>query len=141
MRICVATLLVSAAATGVLCSQPTTIKNVPITYTQPDDGKAMFSAYCAVCHGPDGRGGGPAADALKKSPTDLTQLAIRNNGTFPYQNVMNVLSFGPAEMISHGSKDMPIWGKVFRSMGSAGDSVSRIRVSALTDYLKSIQRK
>jgi len=141
MRIRVATLLVSAAATGVLCSQTPTIKKVPITYTQPLDGKEMFSTYCAVCHGPNATGGGPAADALKKAPPDLTQLTIRNNGSFPDRKVVMVLSAGPAEMSSHGSKDMPIWGQLFRSMAPGREAEARIRIAALTDYVKSIQRK
>jgi hypothetical protein len=38
-------------------------------------GKQTYLEYCAVCHGPDGRGTGPAASALKDPPADLTTLA------------------------------------------------------------------
>jgi mono/diheme cytochrome c family protein len=139
MRIRVATLLVSAAATGAMFSQTPTVKKVPLTYTQPDDAKEMFNTYCAVCHGPDGRGGGPAATALKKAPADLTQIAIRNNGAFPEMKITEVLTAGAGETLSHGSKDMPIWGTLFKARG--GESVARLRIFALTEYLKSIQRK
>ncbi|MGA2457668.1 MAG: cytochrome c, partial [Terriglobales bacterium] len=49
-----------------------TIKHVPIQSTSPVSGKEMYTAYCAACHGTDGKGGGPASGALKIPPTDLT---------------------------------------------------------------------
>src|ERR1700758_1504141 len=63
------------------------IKKVPATYTNPTSGRQMFDAYCASCHGQGGKGNGPAAPALKAPPTDLTQLAAKNGGTFPEQHV------------------------------------------------------
>lgn len=36
-----------------------------------DRGAVVFATYCASCHGPDGRGDGPAAAALKPPPVDL----------------------------------------------------------------------
>ncbi len=40
------------------------------------EGKALFQTHCAVCHGPRGRGDGPAASGLNPRPTDLTQSAM-----------------------------------------------------------------
>jgi mono/diheme cytochrome c family protein len=40
----------------------------------------MFRSYCAVCHGLDAKGSGPAAPALKMEPADLTTLAKENQG-------------------------------------------------------------
>ena len=37
-----------------------------------DRGAQVFSAYCAVCHGPEGKGDGPAAAELVPPPPDLT---------------------------------------------------------------------
>ena len=133
-----ASLLTFTAASAILCGQTPTVKSVPLTYTQPDDGKEMFNAYCAVCHGVDGTGTGPAAAALKKAPADLTQLTIKNKGTYPDRKVSLVISSGPAEMVSHGSKDMPMWGRLFKA--SAGEGVARIRVSNLVAYVKTLQR-
>jgi mono/diheme cytochrome c family protein len=65
------------------------IKKVPIQPTPATSGKEMYNQYCAVCHGTGGKGDGPAADALKKKPADLTQLTRKNNGTFPELHVMN----------------------------------------------------
>jgi len=40
---------------------------------------------------------------------------------------------------AHGSRDMPIWGKVFRTLGD--DAMVRLRVENLTHYIESFQRK
>ena len=142
MRIRILIVVMAIACAGVLYSQGNvTIKKVPITSTAADNGKEMFTAYCAVCHGTDGRGGGPAAPALKKAPADLTQLTIKNNGKYPDLRVVTVLNNGPAETLSHGSKDMPVWGQLFKSLGAGGEGVASIRVQNLNDYIKSIQRK
>ena len=36
------------------------------------DGAALFPQHCAACHGPQGKGDGPAAGALPVPPADLT---------------------------------------------------------------------
>ena len=46
-------------------------------------GKETFLRYCASCHGENGTGNGPAADALKPPPSDLTTLSKRHEGKFP----------------------------------------------------------
>jgi mono/diheme cytochrome c family protein len=115
------------------------IKQVPLSKTSPVAGQQMFLNYCAACHGKDGRGGGPAAAALKTSPADLTQLAIRNNGTFPEERVAQSIN-GPERIAAHGSREMPIWGELFKSLDS-DRAAARLRVTNLTNYIKSIQRK
>lgn len=51
-------------------------------------GKVLYTENCAVCHGLDGRGGGVLADHLPMQPADLTGLAGRNDGAFPWSDVM-----------------------------------------------------
>ena len=91
---------------------PAQIKKTPAPYTSPSSGKDMYVAYCASCHGKDGKGDGPAAAALKSVPTDLTQLAAKNGGKFPENHVSQTIK-GDSGMPSHGSKDMPVWGPIF----------------------------
>lgn len=100
-------------------------------------GADTFKVYCAVCHGPDAKGKGPAAPALKKAPADLTGLARRHGGTFSSSDVENVI-LGERVMESHGSRDMPIWGEIFSAIAS-DKSFAKLRVANLVEYLKSIQ--
>ena len=87
---------------------PPIVKHVPITHTSPTSGKEMFENYCAVCHGKDAKGAGPAAPAMKIAPTDLTVLAKKEGGKYPAAHVAAVIR-GQADLASHGSKDMPVW--------------------------------
>ena len=69
---------------GIAAAQTkTVIKEVPAKMTRSLDGKDLFRQFCAVCHGVDAKGGGPAAPALKKSPGDLTQLSRKHGGNYP----------------------------------------------------------
>ncbi len=116
------------------------IKHGPAPYSNPTSGKAMYQAYCASCHGIDGRGDGPAAPALKTSPTDLTRLAANHNGVYPEAHVAAVIQ-GDALTPSHGSKDMPVWGPVFLSLGQHQPTQVQLRIRNLVKYLESIQQK
>jgi mono/diheme cytochrome c family protein len=52
---------------------PTTFWKNPKPYTMETIHQAqkLTASYCAVCHGPDGRGDGPAAATLESLPADL----------------------------------------------------------------------
>jgi mono/diheme cytochrome c family protein len=114
------------------------VKEVPVTHTSPTSGKQMYAQYCASCHGTDGKGNGPAAPALKDKPVDLTMLSQNNKGKFPEDHVVSVLRFG-SEMPAHGSKDMPIWGPVLRSLNHGNQAEEQQRISNITHYLKTMQ--
>ena len=116
------------------------IKHVPITSTSPASGHEMYKTYCAVCHGTDGKGNGPAVDALKVPPTDLTALAGKNGGKYPGMKVAAVIR-GENALAAHGSKEMPIWGHLFRSMSGGHESEVQQRVSNLNQYIESLQKK
>lgn len=107
-------------------------------YTAPSSGVEMYRTYCAVCHGIDGKGNGPAAPALKQTLPDLTLLSKNNGGTFPAFRVSNVIQ-GDADIAAHGSKEMPMWGDAFRTI-HRDESLIKLRVHNLTQYLASIQK-
>jgi mono/diheme cytochrome c family protein len=120
--------------------QKPVIKQVPPAPTSPSSGSEMFKEYCAVCHGLTGKGDGPAIPALKMSPGDLRTLASRNGGKFPELKVYRVIT-GEDSVASHGTKDMPMWGQVFRDMSRGDDAVIKMRLTNLTRYIESIQMK
>lgn len=117
-----------------------TIKHVPVKQTNAASGKEMYTSYCAVCHGTDGTGGGPAASALKVPPTDLTTLAQKNGGKYPALHVSSVLR-GDAETPAHGSKDMPMWGPLFRNLSQGHDAEVQQRIANINQYIESFQKK
>lgn len=118
----------------------TVIKNVPVKTTSPTSGKEMYTAYCAVCHGQDGKGGGPAASALKVPPIDLTTLAKNNGGKYPDMKVVATIR-GENVMPAHGSREMPVWGQLFWSMSHGHEGEVQQRVGNLSKYIESLQAK
>ena len=116
------------------------VDKVPAPRTIAASGKQTYMQYCASCHGTDARGDGPAAFVLKTPPADLTTLAKRHGGKFPYEYVLDVLRFG-TRVVSHGSSDMPIWGPIFGSMDNYDEIAVRKRIKDLSDYLASLQQK
>jgi mono/diheme cytochrome c family protein len=132
---------------GMMVAQDTTsdqnktvIQHVPISNTSPVSGKEMYKAYCAVCHGTDGKGGGPAANALKTPPSDLTLLSKNNGGKFPALKVTSTIR-GTSDLPAHGSKDMPVWGELFWNMSRGHEGEVQQRVANLTHYIESLQAK
>ncbi|HXJ39516.1 MAG TPA: hypothetical protein VNH18_09560 [Bryobacteraceae bacterium] len=136
----VAAALALSASPGLSQEPAAKIKRVPTSYTQPK-GPEMFVSYCAPCHGRDGKGTGPAASALKKAPADLTLLAQKNNGKYPGLKVQEFIR-GDSWPAAHGSRDMPIWGELFHSIGGGNqDMIANLRVKNLTDYVEGLQQK
>ena len=101
------------------------------------EGPDLFRAYCAPCHGLDGKGRGPAASALKAKVPDLTILAGNNGGLFPSIRVRRTI-LGDEVRMSHGSREMPIWGPIFHQVEADMDW-GNVRVENILKYLESIQ--
>jgi len=77
-----------------------------------DAGKLEYMDNCASCHGVDGKGNGPLGNLLQRSPPDLTLLAKNNQGVLPMNRLFEVLD--GANVPSHGTRDMPVWGREYR---------------------------
>jgi hypothetical protein len=121
-------------------SQQKQIKHVPVKLTSPASGQEMYTAYCAVCHGRDGKGNGPAAEALKVPPPDLTTLTRKNGNSYPSDRVRNAIT-GDIRLPAHGSKEMPVWGYLFWRMSQGQSSEVMLRVGNLNKYIESLQAK
>ena len=104
-------------------------------------GADLFRFYCGPCHGADGRGHGPVASSLRTAPSDLTALSRRHDGSFPRRDVERYLAgeeSGP--IAAHGSKDMPVWGPIFRALDP--DARTRtVRVANIVAHIEAMQAK
>lgn len=121
-----------------LCTQ-----TIPTSYVSAaqknknERGQKLFEQYCASCHGKDGKGGGPVSASLKTAMPDLTTIEKRD-GKFNQLKVQQIIS-GEVYVTTHGEKDMPVWGYIFRQKG--GQSTSVANVYAMASYIKSMQQK
>jgi mono/diheme cytochrome c family protein len=120
--------------------QGTVIKHTTAKATSAASGKEMFDSYCAVCHGADGKGNGPAASALKSMPTDLTALSKNSGGKYPSLKVAAAIR-GDANVPAHGTKDMPVWGSLFWGMSQGHEGEVQQRITNLTKYVETLQEK
>ena len=106
-------------------------------------GEIEYDHHCASCHGTDGRGQGVMARYLTIEPTDLTSLAKKNDGSFPFWQVYRTID-GREEIRGHGTRKMPVWGSRFSSDAGGEDSGSRSQVAGrilgLVFYLQHIQK-
>ena len=144
-------------AAGIVLALSAVGQQGPATEEALTHGPVLYRAYCASCHGEDGTGAGPVAEALRSASPDLTLLAKQNEGAFPRVRVERLIrnQEGPA---AHGTAKMPVWGPVFALeadlgpenadkmqilCGSTvtGDALANLRVGSLMNYLESIQHK
>lgn len=113
-----------------------------------DLGQREFMANCASCHGADGRGQGPNAMFLNKSPTNLTLLAKNNGGILPAARMYDVIE-GDKDVVGHGTRDMPTWGFDYRVKAAEyymdvpynPEAYVRGKILSLIDYISRVQAK
>jgi high-affinity iron transporter len=86
----------------------------------PVTGRDIYRATCAACHGPEGRGNGPAAVALNPRPTDFTNAAQRQTTT----------DEAVSDVIEHGRRGMPAFGRTLTST----------QIDSLVAHLKTFRR-
>lgn len=101
-----------------------TFANPPLSY----EGRRLFVSYCQLCHGADGRGGGPLAEDMKISPADLTTTVRSRSDT-----ILKKIITGEGRQTITGrdrhnilSDTMPSWKGVF----------TNAQVDALIAYLR-----
>jgi mono/diheme cytochrome c family protein len=122
-----------ATASGALAQDPTDLALGEKTY---------FEA-CAGCHGDEALGDGPMTEILTVAVPDLTGLAARNGGEFPWLRVIHTID-GRSGLRGHGGP-MPIFGMLFSGDTAVADApdgtpvIASARVLALVKYLESLQ--
>ena len=105
------------------------------------DGRALFLTYCSSCHGVTGRGDGPVAESLSVRPRDLTQLATTTDQAFVAARIERLIDGRDPLIRAHGSVEMPVWGDAFRRREGLSEEAIAVRIRAIVDYLRSIQRR
>ncbi len=81
-----------------------------------------YDTFCVKCHGPNGKGDGPAAATLSTSPRNFTDCAAM--GKISDDTMFNVIKNGGA---ANGlSKDMQAWSAGFED-GEMHDLVAYVR--------------
>ena len=113
-----------------------------------DLGKREYEANCAQCHGLTGKGDGPISDWSEVGVSNLTLLAKRNNGVFPFLRVYEAID-GTRVLKPHGTREMPIWGFDYKVKGAEyymevpydPETYVRTRILALTEYVYRLQAK
>ena len=128
----VALLLLPLAAAAQNATAPPGLK-------QTVAGAELFRTYCVVCHGSAGRGDGQLASSMTRKPADLTEIAKRNGGEFPPDQVFRTID-GTRPVRGHGGPDMPVWGDAFaRSRDGGNPEQVKQMIQSLVDFLESIQ--
>ncbi len=117
----------------------------PAKAQQMEYGQAEFLNSCAMCHGADGRGDGEYAINLSTRPADLTQLARKNGGQFPFARVFGIID-GRYIVEGHEGRDMPRWNRLFLMEDlesyspEEAEAITRERIRLLTLYVETLQR-
>jgi mono/diheme cytochrome c family protein len=115
----------------------------PAEMPGPQDGKALFTQYCAACHGEDGKGAGPLSRRMENAPADLTLIARRNGDSFPRARIMSIIDgYARSDMTGPG---MPEFGALLEGdliPFDSGDGIQTPtprKLVALLEYLETIQ--
>jgi len=86
----------------------------------PVSGRDIYRSKCAACHGPEGRGNGPAAAAMNPRPSSFADSARRQATT----------DVAVGEVIEHGRRSMPAFGRM----------LSRTQIDSVIVYVKTLSR-
>lgn len=103
------------------------------------EGAEEYKESCAACHGTDAKGRGDLGQKLFKKPNDLTEIAKRNNGSFPFRRVFDVIA-GDQPVDGHDTMHMPKYAERMKGEDfQPGYNRAHLRILKLAHYLESIQ--
>jgi mono/diheme cytochrome c family protein len=111
-----------------------------------ESGIRDYQEYCAECHGLGGKGDGPSRLTIPMNPppNDLTVMAKKNGGKFPFDRVVDSID-GRKNIPSHARLQMPFWGTTLQKPGREftpeSDAEVKRRIESMTRYVESLQQK
>lgn len=109
-------------------------------------GKQDYQAYCAECHGFDGKGNGTSVSTIPMNPppSDVTHLSKKNGGKFPFDWVVETID-GRAHIPSHERLQMPFLGTTLQKPGKEftpeSDAEVKRRIESMARYVETLQQK
>ncbi len=135
----------AAAATALAtCLTSVLVAQAEAPATPAEEGALLYRIHCASCHGGGGRGDGSMTRYLNLQPADLTRLSERNAGVFPTERLRRTID-GRDEVAGHGTREMPVWGATFRSLGDVGQPAEQLdeevsqRIELLVAHVATLQ--
>jgi hypothetical protein len=85
-------------------------------------------------------GDGPAAEALRPRPANLTLFAIGNAEVFPAERLRRIVD--GRGVVAHGKADMPVWGNAFKNTPDGlTEQMVHARIDAIVAFIESIQAR
>ncbi len=102
-------------------------------------GPDLFRAYCGSCH---------AEIFVRSAGADLSDEAAgpfplpsapRNGGKFPFLKVQEIIAGQAPVVVSHGNREMPVWGPIFSQVTTDQD-FGTLRVYNLAKFLETLQK-
>ena len=117
------------------------IKKVPMSARDIAglNGHQMYDQLCAVCHGADGQGDGPAAPAFVGAVPDLTRLSKDGKPTYSHSELEGVIA-GRDRTVHADFVGMPLWETEFQYVrtrnGMPRTAYARAKIHALAEYVE-----
>ncbi len=74
--------------------------------TPGPQGRSLYDAHCAVCHGPSGKGDGPGASVIRQPMRDFSNAAVMREVTDRF--LFDMIKKGSSQF--GRSNAMPAWG-------------------------------
>ncbi len=116
----------STAVADSTSAQPAKATAVSLTYEQRQ-GEVLYSKFCAVCHGTEGKGDGFNAFNLDPHPRDLSDKQYMS--AFSRERLYQTIQLGGRGI--NKSPSMPSW----------GGRLSKQEIGYLVDYVQSLAGK
>jgi len=109
---------------AILCAGVLALSMVPRSGGAAGDlakGKALYEKYCVACHGPQGKGDGPAGRMLKPPAADFTSAASQQKSAVEFMKIIEN-------------------GKSGTAMGPWKGQLSQVELNDVLDYVMSLRK-